>query len=167
LALDDFRYDAGRGGGALNDLGPYAAAGARYFFAAEPREVHCSALAFRASAGVETAFAVTALFDDGGCFSGQFGFDTEYRNWIDAAGPGGSLRMDRVFTPPPDLACAIDVRGGNVARTVPGAAGDCFARMISRVLERIRDRDPHELYGALLRDSLFRDRMRAAMTEAG
>ena len=166
LEPTNFRYDAERGGGALNDLGPYAAATARYFFAEEPREIQCSALTFRPGGNVEIAFNVTAFFDNGGCFSGQFGFDTEYQNWINAVGLGGSLRMDRVFTPPPDFAGTIEMRAGNATRMLECETGDCFALMITRVLDRIRDRDPHELYDALLADSLFRNRMRRAMTES-
>ena len=53
---DNFRYRRALGGGALWDLGPYAAAVGRVFLDDEPASVACRVLARGGPDGVETAF---------------------------------------------------------------------------------------------------------------
>ena len=159
LPDSDFRYDPKRGGGAINDLGPYAAATARWFLGPSPIAIDARILACDA---VETAFAVTAVYGNGGCFSGIYGFTTEYQNWVSAAGPGGAVRMDRFCTPPPDAPLALETRCGNREFIVESAAGDTFAAMFSRVIDAIRNGTGEELRRDMIADAEFRSRLRKA-----
>ena len=159
LPKDNFRYDPARGGGAINDLGPYAAATARWFFGREPEHVDGRVLA---RDNVETAFAVTATYAGGGCFSGLYGFNTEYQNWMSAAGPGFAARLDRFCTPPPDAALPIGARRANRELTIECAAGDAFALMFSRVLDAVHTDGGESLHRDMIADAEFRSRLRNA-----
>ena len=157
LPADNFRYDPARGGGAFADLGPYAAATCRYFLGEAPDDISCRILS---RAAVETAFAVTATASDGRCFSGIYGFDTEYQNWVSATGPGIAVRLDRFCTPPPDVSLPLQVRQNNEERMIETDAGDCFAGMFARLLAAIETGETAALHDAARADAAFRDRLR-------
>jgi predicted dehydrogenase len=160
LEPDNFRYDQARGGGAINDLGPYAAATCRYFFPVEPEQVACAVLSRAKGGGVETAIAVTATFPGGGSFLGHYGFGAEYQNWVSATGDGIAVRLDRFCTPPADAALVIGVRLENQESSLETPAGNCFALLFDRVLDCIAAGGAPELFDAMLRDAGFRDRLR-------
>jgi NDP-hexose-3-ketoreductase len=165
LPKDNFRYDP-NGGGAINDLGPYAAATCRYFFKTDPLEMTCCALSHSDDKKVETAFSVTAVYAGGGIFSGTFGFDTEYQNWIQGTGHGLAIRLDRVFTPPPDMALEIEIRRNNTFETITSTPGDCFTAMFNRVLNGIETNASAEFHSALLQDARFCDGLRSHIKES-
>lgn len=160
LPSDNFRYDPARGGGAINDLGPYAAATGRYFFGGPPDRLRGNILK---RDRVETAFVVTATWDDGRCFSGMYGFHTEYQNWISGAGPGLSFRFDRACTPPPDTEQTVSLRIGNEENDVASPAGDCFSAFFKRLVEGIEAGAGGEFHEAMLADAAFRDSLREAV----
>lgn len=156
LPAGDFRYDPARGGGAIADLGPYAAATCRYFFGGAPDHLACRILQ---RARVETAFAVTVACDDGRCFAGMYGFDSEYQNWVSAAGPGIAFRLERFCTPPPGSPMPLELRCNDDTHTVDSAAGDSFERFFARVLDAIAGGVHGPFHEAMLADAAFRDRL--------
>ncbi len=130
LPPGNFRHRAELGGGALYDLGPYAASPGRVFFDAEPDAVVCRVLS--RDLAVETAFCCLLLYPGGRSLSATFGCDTGYANHLDVLGPGLAVAMDRAFTPPPGTALTLACNGPDGPRieTIPPA--DAFAAFFAR-----------------------------------
>jgi len=126
----DFRRDAALGGGALNDIGPYAAAAGRMVFGVPPDEVLCRA---SYNEGLVTAFSLLARYGANGFYTGHFGFDTEYRNDIDVLGPGGRLSLERIFTLSSDLEAEIVSRIDNKNTVLSVPAADAAALFFKRL----------------------------------
>ncbi|HEY3117974.1 MAG TPA: Gfo/Idh/MocA family oxidoreductase, partial [Chloroflexota bacterium] len=97
----NFRYHRALGGGALWDVGPYAAAAGRIFFGAEPQTVSCEVLQTHGAEDLEIAFSALCTFSEGRSLFGHFGFDTVYRNRLDLVSPNVGVQVDRIFTTAP------------------------------------------------------------------
>ncbi|MYD70512.1 MAG: Gfo/Idh/MocA family oxidoreductase [Acidobacteria bacterium] len=164
LPPDDFRYRADCGGGSLNDLGPYAAATNRLLFGRAPDGVHCMVLTRDASRdpGVDTSFSILMTHTDGGSLAGHFGFVTAYQNRLAVVTDLRTIDADRLFTTPPDLACALRVREGYDDRAVPVARGDAFALFLEAFIDAIGRRDFEAFERALLEDAALLARVRQA-----
>jgi len=103
----NFRLRRELGGGALLDLGPYAAAFGRVIFGERPRSLRCEVQSYDEDRRVEAAFSVMASYSGGRSWVGHFGFDAEYGNWIDVYGRGFGARVQRFFTTAPDAPAEI------------------------------------------------------------
>ena len=160
LPPDDFRYRAACGGGSLSDLGPYAAATNRLLFGAAPDRVHCTVLT--RERGVDTSFGVLLAHGHGGSLAGHFGFVTAYQNRLSVLTRSRSIEAERVFTTPPDLACAVRVREDGADRAVPVAAADAFARFLEAFIGAVSRRDFEPFERALLEDAALVGRLRRA-----
>lgn len=160
LAEENFRYREELGGGALNDLGPYAVTPGRLFFGGRPDDLECRVLSRHGENGVETAFSVVLTYPGGCSMVGQFGFTTAYRNRLSLTGPDLCVDVDRVFTTPESLENELMVGQQSGASTVKVPAADCFALFMGEVLEKIRTGDLEGLRGELLDDAFVLDWMR-------
>ena len=156
----DFRYRRALGGGALNDLGPYAATPGRLFFGGRPEEVHCRALSTGGPDGVETAFDVCLRYAGGRSLVGHFGFTTAYRNRLSVLGAGCCVDVDRFYTTPPDLENEIHVFDQQGRSTKKAPAADAFGRYVQEVVDRIGSGDLEPLRAELLDDATVLDAMR-------
>lgn len=161
LPADNFRYDAGLGGGALHDMGAYAAGCARLFFDTPPQSVECRVLGADPTTGVDLSFSVLAAFKSGGGFVGHFGFDTEYQNTIQVFGPGAAISAQRIFTTPPKQEVPVSIVIGNAASTAMAPAGDSFKIFFERIFRAINAGDWSRFSAAIEQDAAFRRRMRA------
>ena len=125
LPPGNFRHVAALGGGALADLGAYAASPGRILFGCEPDTVACQILS--RGPEVDTAFVCQMTYPGGRGFTGIFGFDTGYANRLDVLGPNLAAALDRVFTPPPGAALelACNTPSGCSVEIIPPA--DAFA----------------------------------------
>jgi predicted dehydrogenase len=157
---DNFRYHKSMGGGAINDLGPYAVATSRFFMRQQPKDLTCSILAAHPKTGVDISFSLMAEYEDGKSLVGLFGFDTEYQNFIHAFGPQTSLSVERAYTPPPDTEIAILVKNQNQSTSVSVEPADSFELAITNMLQAIESRNFNSYYEALLFDAEMLDRMR-------
>ena len=161
----NFRYRRALGGGALWDLGPYAASVGRLFFGAEPETVSCVILGRGGPDAVDTAFAMLTTFPGGGSVVGSFGFGTVYRNRVDVISPKVGVELDRCFTTPPDLPTEAHVtrrEGTSTLTTPPADAFVAFFHHIARVL-KTGDRDA--LTRDLVSDARTVQRLRNAAGE--
>jgi predicted dehydrogenase len=156
---DNFRYRPDLGGGALLDLGPYAAALSRVVQSEQPTEVHCRVLARHPATEVETAFQVSAVYPDGGNMVGQFGFDTEYQNQLLVYAKGVAVQFDRAFTTPPDLCNELVVDENNQRRIIRADPGDAFVVFLDRFIHGVQTRSWSRLTLAMVEDARFRDAM--------
>jgi predicted dehydrogenase len=134
LPADDFRYSRKMGGGAINDLGPYAISAGTVFFNEHPDAIFCH-INNRAPNGVETSFSITAAYSTGRAMVGHFGFDTEYQNMISVLGTDLCVRCERVFTIPVDHENMLDIRHNNKNSTRSIPPGDCFLIFFNQVFD--------------------------------
>jgi predicted dehydrogenase len=157
LPPGNFRHLAARGGGALADLGAYAASPGRVFFGSQPEHVACHILS--RGPEVETAFVCQMLYPGGRSFTGTFGFDTGYANRLEILGPALAASLDRVFTPPPNAALdlCLNAPTGSTVQTCPPA--DAFARFFARAFAAMAHGHDQTLAAALLTDARTRARM--------
>jgi predicted dehydrogenase len=132
LKEDDFRYQERYGGGAFNDLGPYAISAGTVFFREYPRGIFCR-INSRAGNGIETAFSIAALYSRGRSMVGHFGFDTEYQNTITVLGPSLCVRFDRVFTITPDCANTLYIRRKDQSAEEVVPPADCFLNFFNHM----------------------------------
>ncbi|MHC1791703.1 Gfo/Idh/MocA family protein [Solidesulfovibrio sp.] len=160
LPAGNFRHRSDCGGGALFDLGAYAASPGRVFFQAEPEQVSCRILS--RGPEVDTAFVCQMLYPGGKSFTGTFGFDTGYVNRLDILGPALAATMDRAFTPPPNAALTLELNApsGQTSQTTPPT--DAFARFFQRVFTAIDTGHGQPLTDALLTDARTLARLRQA-----
>ena len=149
LRQDDFRYQPRYGGGAFNDLGPYAISAGTVFFNEYPARIFCR-INGRAETGVETAFTVAAFYSRGRSMVGHFGFDTEYQNSITILGPSLCIRFDRVFTISPDCANTLYIRRNDQTAEAVIPPADPFLNFFSRIFAACRNRQFDDLHNHLL-----------------
>ncbi len=90
----NWRYNRGRGGGSVYDLGCYNVHHARWIFGAEPVSVFASA---RSGIEVDDATHIQLLFPGGRVAQVSVAFDTCYSQEIEILGTSGSLRSDRAW----------------------------------------------------------------------
>lgn len=165
FASSDFRNYPELGGGALLDLGPYAAATSRVFFSVAPGNFVCRINSRHPETNVETAFSILVDYPDGGSYAGHFGFDTEYINRLMAFGPGISVTLDRAYTTPPDLENRIDIRQANKSIITTASACDTFTRFFEYAIDCIECHDWGSLADAMLQDATFRDQLLNSVCE--
>ncbi len=151
LPPEDFRQRAALGGGALLDLGRYALTPGRIFFGAPPLEVTGRRLSDNGE--VDTGFSLTAVYEGGRSLVGTFTYTTGYMNRLDLLGPGVTVTLDRVFSPPPDMTTELIVRraGGEVRQAV--APADTFALFFRELFAAVAGRDYERFAAPLLEDA--------------
>ena len=162
LADDDFRYQPDFGGGSLYDLGPYAAAVSRIFFADHPEKITCSVVSNHGSTKVDTAFSVMAGYSGGRSYIGHFGFDTDYQNSLTLFGPNIAASVSRIFTTPPDMQVQLDVSRKNEVSLVSVDAGDSFKLFFASVIDAIEKRCWTRFSDDLWHDAQILDAMRTS-----
>lgn len=152
LNKDDFRYLKACGGGAINDLGPYAISSGTVFFKDPPLKVYCHVNEYAAS-GVDISFSLTAVYAKGCSMVGHFSFNTEYQNTLTILGPSLSISFDRVFTIPPDYSNTLNIRKQNKMDSVLVPASDCFENFFSCVFKAINEKQFDDFYNDVLTQS--------------
>ena len=136
LPESDFRYQADLGGGALWDLGPYAMTPGRVFFSADPIEVtgRCTST----KDNVETGFSVLGLYPEGASLVGSFGYTTGYVNRLQILGPGISVTMDRIFSPPAQMNTELIVHSRE-SYVLPVPPADNFELFLKTFMQAIEE----------------------------
>lgn len=160
FSADNFRYRRESGGGAIADTGVYAVAPGRLFFGDAPVTVQACVTA-RAD-DVETGYSLLMDFGGGRSLVGHFGFDTEYRNWIELVGPDLCVRFDRAFTTTPDLENAIHVIHKNEAKTEIAQSADSFLIYFETIVRDIRAGNFQHHAETMLEDAMSVDLLRRA-----
>jgi len=157
----DTRYKAEWGGGAENDLGPYALTPGRCFFGQPAEAIEARILS--ECRGVTTSFALMSVYPKGRSLTGYFGFDTCYVNQLQVAGPMLGISMERVFSPPAELPMRLSVIQNNEVRGIDLAPADTFELFLRDVFEAIRVGEFSGFRRALLADSLEREALRSSL----
>lgn len=157
----DFRYRRELGGGAVWDLGPYALTPGRVFFGDGTPALAARVTQFLGD--VETSFSLLGVFSNGRSLVGSFGYNTGYINRLEVAGPGMSVWMDRVFSPPADFPSELVVRNAAGTTVVPVSPADNFKLMLMGALEDIAGGRFREPAGQMLADAKAMAALRQAV----
>lgn len=162
LDPENFRYKKEKGGGALWDTGPYAVSVGRLFFNEEPREIFCRICGWEGDNNVEISYSILATYSDGKTMIGHFGFDTEYRNYLNLLGPDISVTIERIFTTPVEMDNDIWIRQRNNTTVIKAPKADSFAVFIQKVIDAIKTGNHEEFSKNLLSDASTLHRLRLA-----
>jgi predicted dehydrogenase len=159
IPADDFRHRKALGGGALLDLGPYAASLGRVIWGVAPAAISaCSTH----DGEVDISFSLLARYGGGRVLAGHFGFDTEYCNWIHLLGPSLAVEARGVFSTPPDAATEITVRHRDAITVRTSPPAPAMRLFLAAVLAAIARGHHAPLAQTLLNDARVLDRLRHA-----
>ena len=162
LDKENFRYYTKYGGGALNDLGPYAVSIGRIIFDSEPYELICRISGRDGKDNVETSFSMLAVYPENRMMVGHFGFESEYKNHINILGLNFSIDNERIFTIPKDQENKIVVKFSNDKKVVKSTKADCFKLFIERVLDDIENEDYATFSKILLSDAKILKKLKSS-----
>lgn len=163
LPNENFRNYRELGGGCLQDMGPYAAAVARLFTRAPLRTLQAYSAPASTKLDIDVGFSVLAHFEDGLRYSGHFSFESEYQNKLALIGAHGSIAIERVFSPPPDMTCILQTRSNNVVREEVQAPCDVFRAFVEAVLTAVEARQHDRFAQDMLVDAQFRGALAASL----
>lgn len=139
--VQDFRYHAAMGGGALLDAGGYVV---RLADALMVRPV-LTAAALRGDDRFDVDLSGQVVFRDrNGCFfQGYFSLDSYYQCAVEVLGKKGKLTARRIFTAPPDLPPTLTLERPDGQTVIEVPASNQFLNAIERfadLVERRADR---------------------------
>jgi predicted dehydrogenase len=162
LPSTNFRNHAELGGGCLLDMGPYAASTMRILGGGPPSRITALGGGRHLETGVDMGFSVQARLANGAVFAGHYSFEGEYQNRLLVVGGSGSVIIERVFSPPADLAIEWRRRVRNDESVVTLEAADTFAQFLETAVRAAVTGDHDRLHRDLLDDA----QCRAAIAEA-
>ena len=165
LDPENFRYKKELGGGAINDLGPYAVSAGRIFFGAPPLNISCTVNEFDAKHEVETSFSIVARYSDGRSMTGHFGFCSEYINRINLLGRNFYFEINNVFTPKPDLENEVLLRANNSSRILIAERSNCFNNFLSHFINMVSTGEHSILSSWLLQDAEAIEQLRMSISQ--
>lgn len=159
LPTGNFRNDPARGGGAFHDQIRYPLSAALYFLAGQNYSFQGRSLY---DGDLLTAMHGTGGTEENETFHFSIGFGLPYRSAYELNGERGSVRVERAFTTPADLASEIVVSSGGAHESIQIPPADHFLLTIEQVCELL---DTPEIFPqirarnerlALLADDLYR-----------
>ena len=149
---ENFRYLKSLGGGAIMDTAPYAVSVARYFFNAEPEQVHC-VVNERNVDGLDIEYSLLMQYSDGRSVIGHFGFNTEYINQVFLMGTRTNVTVNRIFTIPDTMENELTVNHLNETKIVKTPSGNNFELYLANALHTLKSGNYEKAYQALLSDA--------------
>jgi predicted dehydrogenase len=153
MIYGNFRYSKDLGGGAFNDLGPYAVSPGRIFFNAIPEKILCSINDYDNMKNVELSFSVIAKYSNGRSMTGNFGFTTEYINRLNILGPDFLFEINRVFTPPVDSENEILFKMKNKSNLIRTGKSNSFINFIRDFIDSVNTHDYLKFRSQLIMDA--------------
>ena len=155
----NYRLDPDLGGGALHDLGPYVAATSRFFFNSPPKFLSLRVLNRDKKTNADIAFSMIADFGLERSLIGSFGFDTEYTNSLKLLFSNCCIKVDRIFSTPPDFKNQIQVQHKNQIKYHKTKSGDSFELMLSQILDGFASSQYEIFFSWMTADSAFREKL--------
>ena len=162
LPAENFRNSVAMGGGCVLDMGPYAAGLAR-LFGDEVDQLHVASADPVPGGTIDTGFSILAKFANGLRYTGHFSFESEYQNRLTVVAAGGSVVVDRLFSPAADMALVWRARIANQPREIIQPPADMFQIFLKEALQAIRQQSFESFATALRRDAEFRALMQDAI----
>jgi dTDP-3,4-didehydro-2,6-dideoxy-alpha-D-glucose 3-reductase len=165
LPASDFRNDPTLGGGAIEDVGPYALTCCRVLLGDHAEEIVARVTATHPATGVPLTFSLLAGWGDGRSLVGQFGFSGPYRNVVRVAGGWTAVTIQRAFSTPPELECVLQIQNRDDHMEAQVAPADSFRIFLDQALDSIRSGNHSAHRDLLLDDARAMDRLRAAVRQ--
>ena len=141
---DDYRRNAGMGGGALLDVGCYCVNIARRIFRREPVAVTAHSV-YDAETGIDTTTTAQLEFSDGGQALIDCSFSSTFRASYEIVGNAGSLTAPNFFLRPDETADYIFTREGQQPETCTVAPGNMYEEEVDALSRRIRGENAYVL----------------------
>lgn len=149
----NFRNNPKMGGGSFYDLGRYAVSPGRIFFQDEPIHVSVDILSRNEETGIDTGFAISAIYPRGRSFQGYFSFTTEYKNSLSILGQGMSVTLEPAFTFTNSMISEVNIRTASKSERITFEPADSFAIFFQMVISSIRAGDWMSWLDVLRRDA--------------
>ena len=153
LDQENFRYKKDLGGGAINDLGPYAVSAGRIFFNESPEKISCLITDYHLKSNVEIAFSVLATYSGNRTLIGNFGFTSEYINRLNIFGENFYFEINRVFTPPGNMENEFILKTNNSIKTIKTPKSNCFNNFLKKFIDSIASGDYSGFSSDLIKDA--------------
>jgi len=148
----NFRYNKELGGGAINDMGPYAVSLGRYLFNEDPLDIKTVITEKRND--VDISFSVMMSYPNDKKLFGFFGFTTEYINFMNIVGDGIRIIVEPVYTIPDDLKPKIKLISYNEKENMLIAEnGNTFYLFFKDFFNAIKTEDFTRFSDTILRDA--------------
>lgn len=155
---ENFRYKKDLGGGAINDLGPYAVSAGRIFFNEKPQKIACTINDLKDD--LEISFSLIARYPGNRSMIGNFGFNTEYVNRLCVFGDNFSFEINRIFTPPADSENEIIFKQNNRSSIIKTERSNSFINFINDFTESIKKGDLEKYSHDLILDAELIDQLK-------
>jgi len=158
LDSNNFRYKKEFGGGALNDMGPYAVSLGRYFYNEEPKKVHC--IIHEKQNDVEISYNIILEYPNNKIVNGYFGFKTQYMNTMTVISDNIKLNVDRIFTIPDNINPHMKIVFKEREYFQTSKIGNTFLLYFEDILDAIKNKDYLRHKNNILTDSKTLDKLR-------
>lgn len=124
-------------GGALMDMGPYAAAVARIFF--NEKIISHKVQIKKNKDNLITSFKILINYKSK-IYSGKFKFGGSYKNELIITTKSNSIILNRVFSPPSDQSLNLTIDMDNYQTIFTIKKDNCFANFFNEVLKNIKNK---------------------------
>jgi len=159
MEKNNFRYKKELGGGAINDMGPYAVSIGRYFFNEEPLDVLVNVS--EKLNDVDIAFDVILKYSNDKSVIGHFGFTTEYINELTIIGNNTKIFLQGpVFSTPEHLTPSIKICSNGYDTIKFSTSENNFYLYFKDVLDAINKKDLDRFKQTMLIDCKTLDKIR-------
>ena len=141
------------GGGALMDMGPYAASILRIFFNEEIKKK--DVIIKKNKNGLVTSFDVFFKYETK-IFNGTFRFGGEYKNNIFIKLRHKTIEAERVFSPPDDTNLNLKIKLENKIKTIKIKKDNCFENYLLEIIKNIDNKKLNFYQTRMIRDEKLR-----------
>ena len=140
-------------GGAIMDMGPYAAAINRIFFKEnfEQKEI----IVKKNLKGLEISFDMYIKYKTK-IFIGTFRFGKEYKNSLTVYNNKGFIEINRVFSPPDNLALKIIINQNGKSKSIKINKDNCFENFFLEFTKNLKEKKFTFYNNRMLKDESFR-----------
>ena len=128
IDMSDWRLDAGRGGGALWDIGTYGASTARLFAGCEPSAIR--ARARFGESGVDLSLAATLEFPNGILAQVDCSFEQPFRCTYELVGTKGTINVPDAYLPPEHPSATLHTTAGKTPQVLTFDGRNQYAAMV-------------------------------------
>ncbi len=166
MNTDNFRYKKELGGGAINDLGPYAVSLGRFFYDEFPKNISIERELNKNK--LDIGFTVKFLYKNNKSVIGYFGFNNEdYINFVKFKGKHVELSSNRIFTIPENEETLLNysIQDKKYSYTFNeysfnGSSGNSFEIFFKEVFKAIKDKNYYKFAQDMLIDGKILDNLR-------
>lgn len=140
-------------GGALMDMGSYAASIHRIFF--KERIISKDIIVKKNKKGLITSFDIFFKYNTK-VLVGTFRFGGEYRNDIFVKLKNKTIEVNRLFSPPDDINLNLKINTKNKVKKIKIKKDNCFENYLSEVIKNIKNKQYTFYFDQMIKDENFR-----------